>query len=325
MSNGAVSIDLQPDHRIMANMVGLARAYDANGNTTLNLDALSSAFIYDDRNRLSQIPGVSSAQYRYNARGERVGKLHTMGYLGGNERISAYDEQGKLMSYVDYRISNLGKRTLAGSHDLVYLDDLPVALLGKGATRYLETDHLGTPRLASNAKTGTTDWQWDFLGDGFGANDASVIDADADLPLRYPGQQYDAESGLHYNYFRDYEPGTGRYTQSDPLGQGGGIATYAYALGSPLYYFDSLGLAPECDGCDDRVTGSKVQQWCDKLNRRIRDASLATCVRNKCQTGQVRCRPRCLVKMRRRQRLQIRQFCRRFAQWRQPHHSMHGR
>ena len=228
-------------HRL-ASIDGQARSYDANGNTTLNPDALSSAFIYDDRNRLSQIPGVSSAQYRYNARGERVGKLHTMGYLGGNERISAYDEQGKLMSYVDYRINNLGKRTLAGSHDLVYLDDLPVALLGKGATRYLETDHLGTPRLASNAKTGTTDWQWDFLGDGFGANDASVIDADADLPLRYPGQQYDAESGLHYNYFRDYEPGTGRYVESDPIGLLAGMNTYSYALNNPIFWSDGLGL-----------------------------------------------------------------------------------
>ena len=235
---GSDSIDMRASHRIMASMAGLARAYAANGNTTLNPDALSSAFIYDDRNRLSQIPGISSAQYRYNARGERVGKLHTMGYLGGNERISAYDEQGKLMSYVDYRINNLGKRTLAGSHDLVYLDDLPVALLGKGATRYLETDHLGTLRLASNANTGTTDWQWDFLGDGFGANDASFIDADADLPLRYPGQQYDTETGLHYNYFRDYEPGTGRYIESDPIGLRGGKATFAYSVSSSLRYYD---------------------------------------------------------------------------------------
>ncbi|MDF5946520.1 RHS repeat-associated core domain-containing protein [Pseudomonas aeruginosa] len=36
--------------------------------------------------------------------------------------------------------------------------------------------------------------------------------------MRFPGQFYDAESGLHYNYFRDYDPETGRYVESDPIG-----------------------------------------------------------------------------------------------------------
>ena len=59
---------------------------------------------------------------------------------------------------------------------------------------------------------------------------------------RYPGQYFDAESGLHYNYFRDYDPSTGRYIESDPIGLRGGLSTYGYALQSPLNRVDPLGL-----------------------------------------------------------------------------------
>src|SRR5688572_24643640 len=63
----------------------------------------------------------------------------------------------------------------------------------------------------------------------------------ADL-LRNGPAYYDAESGLHYNYFRDYEPDTGRYVESDPIGLRAGPSTYGYALGNSLRWFDPLGL-----------------------------------------------------------------------------------
>ena len=62
----------------------------------------------------------------------------------------------------------------------------------------------------------------------------------------FPGQYYDGETGLYYNYFRDYDPTLGRYVESDPIGLMGGNNTYYYTNANPIKYIDCFGLATSC-------------------------------------------------------------------------------
>ena len=101
---------------------------------------------------------------------------------------------------------------------------------------YLHPDHLGTPKYGTNAG-GTQVWAW--APDAFGGGSPSGA---ATVNLRMPGQFYDAESSLFYNWNRYYNPATGRYISSDPIGLEGGINTFLYAAASPVMRIDLLGL-----------------------------------------------------------------------------------
>ncbi|MCZ8108971.1 MAG: hypothetical protein O9972_65420, partial [Burkholderiales bacterium] len=112
---------------------------------------------------------------------------------------------------------------------------------------YVYADHIDTPRVITQASDNRMRWRWD-QADPFGTSapnqNPASIGAFTYNP-RFPGQFYDLESNLHYNYFRDYDPRVGRYAQSDPIGLEGGINTYAYVESQPTMKVDPRGLNPE--------------------------------------------------------------------------------
>ncbi len=226
-------------HRLLSLTGATAKTYtyDAAGNRTGDG---TYTWSYGGNNRPVQVAGNGTTmQVKINALGQRVMKSST-GTLSGTTRF-VYDEAGKLMGEYD------ASGAFVAEH--VWFNDAPVALLkpvsGGGAEHfYVHADHLGSPRAITRPSDNQVVWRWDNT-DPFGANLANENPSGLgafQFNLRFPGQYYDQETGLHQNYFRDYDPSTGDYIQSDPIGQNGGINTYAYVRGNPLFFSDEFGL-----------------------------------------------------------------------------------
>lgn len=108
---------------------------------------------------------------------------------------------------------------------------------------FIHFDHLGTPhQVTDDSQTVVWHWHGTPFGDSIPDQDPDGNSAEYVLNLRFPGQYYDSESGLHYNYFRTYDPGTGRYIESDPIGLRGALNTFAYVESGPINSIDPSGL-----------------------------------------------------------------------------------
>ena len=200
---------------------------DANGSITSNV---INQFIYDARGRLVLAQTASGAvHYRINTLGQRVSKITPI-----TTTVFNYDLQGQL----------IGERSGNQETDYMYLNGIPVAVGMSNSDQmyYIYTDQLNTPRRIADSD-GNTVWQWD--GEPFGNTPPQVEVTRAGqftFNLRFPGQYADSETGLNHNYFRDYDPSTGRYIEPDPIGlAGGSFSTYTYALGNPVSFRDPSG------------------------------------------------------------------------------------
>lgn len=222
-------------HHLMG--VGMeSRQYDAAGNT-LNIG--DRQFIYNDANRLSQVGAsdVLSEKYTYNHRGERIESEHAT----RGRRHTVYDEFGRWVgSYADAR---------QPLQQAVWMDGHLIALLQPNSESpssvYVQTDHLGTPRVVIDPERDVAIWKWSNKSEAFG-NQQADSDPDGDgiafvQALRFPGQQASGEGGLFYNYHRDYDPASGRYIQSDASGLLDGPSTYGYSHQNPLSLIDLQG------------------------------------------------------------------------------------
>ena len=227
-------------------------SYDAAGNTS---GFTGDTFTYNQRGRLATATvSGGSTTYLYNALGQLIEKTGN-----GGTTLLVYDEAGHL----------LGEYTSSGAlvQETIWLDDLPVATLRPNGSTvsiyYVQSDHLGTPRKIINPADNSVVWRWD--PDTFGGSAPSI--ATISYNLRFPGQYYLSETGLYYNYYRDYDPATGRYVESDPLGIKAGVNTYAYVKGDPVTSSDPLGLLIRGPGWDGKE-GDK--EWHDIQNAEAR-------------------------------------------------------
>lgn len=221
---------------------GKTNTYDAAGNVVSDG---AVTFTYSPRGRLQTTRvGTISSDYAYNGLGQRVRKTGRSGNTPVSGQYFVYDEQHHLLGEYD--------ATGQALEETVFLGDTPVAVLKKAGTTpnggtqiYLVyADHLDTPRVITRSSDNKIVWRWD-RSDPFGLAPPSSFQEGGVLfnyNRRFPGQYYDRETNLHYNYYRDYDPQTGRYIQSDPIGLEGGINTYAYVGGNPISRSDPEGL-----------------------------------------------------------------------------------
>lgn len=219
---------IQPNSNRLTQIGNTAQTQDANGNL---LNDGTHAYTYNAQNRLASVDGTTA--YTYNADDQRVKKTSNNGttlYAWDNDRIIG-----------EYSQTNQNG-TAAQATETVYFGSTPVAIIQNGNIYRIYADQIDTPRVITDA-TGKTVWAWDSKPFGETAPD---VDSDKDgLSLhysqRFPGQTFDAETGLHYNFHRDYNPVTGRYVQSDPIGLDGGRNSFGYVRGNPLIYLDLFG------------------------------------------------------------------------------------
>ena len=217
--------------------VGFAATYDLAGRLAL-MESSTNGSNYE------------TTQYWYDAHGQRVLKYPTGATrCSGNPRscvaqtvtkptVYVYGPDGQLMGEYD-------GQTGAVRREYVWLQGAPVAFVdgttSQNTTYYVQTDHLDTPRVVLD-RQGRQRWSWVSEPFGTGAPATNPLGFGAvTLNLRMPGQYFDKESGLSQNWFRDYDAGVGRYTQSDPIGLAGGINTYSYVENQPTMKVDPTG------------------------------------------------------------------------------------
>ena len=246
---------------------------DAAGNITQDPASVVGAvtYTYEGRNpmpygRLSKSQGPG-AEWRYvhNHFGERIRKsgwsytpsggsaISPLPYVGSTDTVFYYDLGGQLIAEHDASTGQVKR-------EYIWMGDIPVGVVAGtqpnqpiSATNaaklyYVFPDHLNTPRMVTDT-VGVRRWQSDIMAaEPFGATAPNETPAGqaADqafvLNLRFPGQYFDKETATAYNYFRSYNPETGRYLQSDPIGLKGGLNTYAYAGSQPTAFTDPSGL-----------------------------------------------------------------------------------
>lgn len=199
-----------------------------------------------DRPAAALRQGQLRALYAYSMRGERLAKLAIDDADAATPSARIYlHENGKLVGELDG-----AGRLISWT---VHIGHRPIAMLrvdsgSAGQWIWLHSDHLGSVRAATDS-AGRLRWaaHYNPFGRAYPRLVSDTPESQDALPSisvdwRFPGQTYDAQSGLHENVYRSYDPVRGRYTSADPLGPFGGPDAYQYAGGDPINSIDPYGL-----------------------------------------------------------------------------------
>jgi RHS repeat-associated protein len=206
---------------------------DAAGNVIEDTDLSTSTtreLVYNNPGQVVtfEIGGVAQGIYKYDYLSLLASRglpgspttLHYVHDLSGNV-IAEYDSAGTLL------------------REYVWLDNRPIAAIEAGTTPvvyWVHTDHLERPVMMTDDNANVV-WQAKYLPYG----EVYSVTGPASLDYRFPGQWFQLESGLNYNWHRHYDPTTGRYVQPDPIGMPDGPSRWAYAQNSPLMNVDPTG------------------------------------------------------------------------------------
>ncbi|WP_197044106.1 RHS repeat-associated core domain-containing protein, partial [Pseudomonas viridiflava] len=216
--------------------------YDAWGNLIEKRSGLAKwqTFTYDCENRLVRAETMLNSQlhstgtYQYDSLGRRIGKTSITdgktehkNFLWQGLRMLREEQPGQSSLYIyepgSYAPLSRVDQKEGEAENKVY---------------YFHTDQIGTP-LEMTDIDGQIVWQATYKA--WGSLEALIVN-EVEQNLRFQGQYFDEETGLHYNTFRYYDPEVARFITQDPIGLRGGINIYQYAL-NPIAYIDPLGLA----------------------------------------------------------------------------------
>ena len=150
--------------------------------------------------------------------------------VNGTSTIFHYSLSGQIVA----ESSSTGTITA----EYVYLNGQPLTKIEGNSVYYYHNDHLATPQKMTDS-SGAVAWSADYKPFG----EATITVSTITNNLRFPGQYYDAETGLNYNYFRDYNPAIGRYVEADLIGiEQGTNHLYVYVADGPINKIDPQGL-----------------------------------------------------------------------------------
>ena len=221
--------------------------YDNAGNTTSDSGATGSGYTstYDVTGRLATLTRAgATVSFSYDGAGRRLRKFVSAGTGAGAATtvLFVYGQDGQLLGEYDQAGNALREYVWLGTRPVVLFTPDASNVANPPVAYFVHTDHLDTPRVVVD-RNNQVRWRW--MAEPFGTTAPEDNPSGVGVStqnLRFPGQYADRETGLNYNYSRDYDSSTGRYAQSDPIGLAGGINTYTYVEGNPVSYSDPLGL-----------------------------------------------------------------------------------